>query len=286
MSRFINFALAQFSPVLADMEKNIAKHCAFIKKAIEQKADIVIFPELSLTGYALKDAAIDMAMELDDPRLEPILKLSADISIVLGCVELGPLHQIYNTQLFIEDGAIVSRHRKVYLPTYGVFEEARYFASGNRFRAFNSKLGTFGMLICEDIWHASSALVLALDGASIMLVSSAGLTRGIGHEKKPENVASWETIIKSMAITSTSYVVFCNRVGVEDGLMFWGGSEVVNPAGKCIAKASYYKEELMCAQIDMHKLKHARINTTLLSDEKLSVLIDEFSRINEKNREY
>jgi len=201
-------------------------------------------------------------------------------------VELGERYELYNTQLFFESDSLLTRHRKVYLPTYGVFEEERYFSSGNRFTAFDSKLGKLGMLICEDIWHTASGLILALDGASLLIVPSAGLTRGTTKDAKPENISAWETIIKSSAITTTSYVAFVNRVGVEDGLVFWGGSEIVQPSGQVVAKASYYDEEILFAEIDMYRLKHARLNTTLLSDEKLPVLIDELTRVHNKNKEY
>ncbi len=284
--RIIKIALGQISPVLGDLERNIEKHCNLIEEAITQKVDLIVFPELSLTGYSLKDATFDVALSKNDPKLEKIKKLSAQISIMCGMVEMGERYEFYNTNLFFEDGKLLTTHRKVYLPTYGVFEEDRYFSSGSRFHAFESKLGTFGTLICEDIWHTASGLILALDGASIILVTAAGLTRGTSKDSKPENINAWETIVKSLAISTTSYVAFVNRVGVEDGLIFWGGSELVQPNGRATAKAQYYKEELLIADIDMHILKHARLNTTLLSDEKPPILIEEFTRLHKKNKEY
>ena len=284
--RFIKIAIGQVNPVLANIDLNIEKHCSFIEQAIDEKADLIVFPELSLTGYSLKDATFDVALKKDDSKLEVLKKLSSKISISCGFVELGDRFEFYNTQLFFEKNELLTRHRKVYLPTYGVFEEERYFSSGNRFKAFNSQLARMGSLICEDIWHAASGLILALDGASVMLVTAAGLTRGTSKGIKPENITAWETIVKSLAISTTSYVIFANRVGVEDGLVFWGGSEVILPSGQTQQKAEYYKEQLLTATIDMHQLKHARLNTTLLSDEKLPVLIDEFTRIHEKNKDY
>ncbi|KAA3614161.1 MAG: hypothetical protein D8M58_18375 [Calditrichaeota bacterium] len=284
--RKIKVAIAQVNSVLADLDRNIDKHIEFIEQAISQKADLIVFPELSLTGYSLKDATFDVALAKNDPRLDRIRDLSSKISISCGIVEMGDRFEFYNTNLFFEDGKLLTTHRKVYLPTYGVFEEERYFSSGNRFHAFDSKLGKFGTLVCEDIWHTASGLILALDGASIMLVTAAGLTRGTTKDDKPENISAWETIVKSLAISTTSYVVFVNRVGVEDGLIFWGGSELVQPNGKAVGKAEYFEEELLIAEIDMHVLKHARLNTTLLSDEKLPVLIEEFTRVHKKNKDY
>ncbi len=284
--RIIKIAIGQIGPVLANLDKNIEKHCEFIEKAIAQKADLILFPELSLTGYSLKDATFDVALTKDNPRLNKIRDLSSKISISCGFAEIGDRHELYNTQLFFEDSKLLSRHRKVYLPTYGVFEEGRYFSSGNRFHAFDSKLTRMGILVCEDIWHPSSGLILALDGATVILVPAAGLTRGTNKDDKPDNIRAWETLVKSIALSTTSYTIFANRGGVEDGLVFWGGSEIVEPNGSAIAKAEYYKEELLVADIDMYKLKHARVNTTLLSDEKLPVLIEEFTRLHKQNKHY
>ncbi len=282
----IHVAMTQINTVLGDIDKNLEKHYSDINKAIEEKNDIIVFPELSLTGYSLKDAVYDVAVPANDTKFNELKKLSKHISIMAGMVELNDRYEIYNTALFFENGELLTRHRKVYLPTYGVFEEERYFSSGNRFRAFDSKFGRFGLLICEDIWHPTSGVILAQDGASVLLVSSAALTRGIDENPKPENVRTWETLLQALAITSTSYVAFANRVGVEDGLVFWGGSALIAPDGNMINRAPFFKEEMITTEIDMLKLKHARLNTTLLSDEKLPVLIDEFSRIYEKNKEY
>jgi len=141
-------------------------------------------------------------------------------------------------------------------------------------------------MICEDMWHPTSGIILAQDGASVILVSSAGIARGLDSDPLPENVQDWEALNRSLAIHTTSYMVFANRVGVEDGLMFWGGSEFNDPYGHRLQKASYFKEELLMGDIDLLKLKHARINTTLLSDEKLSVVIDELTRIQSDRKEY
>jgi predicted amidohydrolase len=200
-------------------------------------------------------------------------------------VELTEKLQAKNTQIFVEKGKIVARHRKVYLPTYGVFEEKRYFSAGDRFRAFDSSLGRFGMLICEDMWHFSSTMILAQDGASTVFCSSAGLLRSAQAKGKPDNIQVWENLNRSCAHNFTSYFIFCNRVGIEDGLVFWGGSEIIDPYGKVVIKAPYFDEVLMSGEINQKSLKHARIHTTLLSDERLELVVDELQRIVKQNRE-
>jgi predicted amidohydrolase len=282
----IKISIAQIAPVLGEIDKNISKHQEYIEKAIANKSNLVVFPELSLTGYSLKDAVYEVALHDSDKNLDIFKALSKKISIVIGLVELGEGYQFYNSTFFYEDGKLIAKHRKVYLPTYALFEEGRYFSPGTRFRSFTSKNGVMGMLICEDMWHPTSGVILAQDGASVLLVSTAGISRGIDHSEQPENVRTWEALNKSLAITTTSFILFANRVGVEDGLTFWGGSELVDPNGNRVAKAPYLKEALLETEIDPLLLKHARMSTTLLSDENISLVIDELNRINKKRKEY
>ena len=282
----LRIALAQIKPALGDLQANISKHLEYIDKAVREKADIVLFPELSLTGYSLKDAVVDVAMKHDDPQLEPLYQASKNISICLGLVELTDDFEAKNTNLFLEDGKLVARHRKVYLPTYGVYEEKRYFTPGNRFRAFDSAHGRFGMLICEDMWHTSSMGILAMDGALIVFANSAGILKGAQAQDKPDNIQIWENLNKTSAHLFTSYLVFCNRVGSEDGLMFWGGSEIINPHGKVVVKAPYFEEALVAADIDWLDLKNARIHATYLSDERLDIVGEELQRISKRAKEY
>jgi predicted amidohydrolase len=282
----LKIALAQISSKLSDVKANLNKHLDYIEKARVAGADVVLFPELSLTGYSLKDAVYDVAMHSDDAKLKPLYQASKDIGICFGLVELTDQFEAKNSNLFLEDGRMISRHRKVYLPTYGVFEEKRYFTSGNRFRAFNSKHGRFGTLICEDMWHPSSTMILALDGALAIFVNSAGVLRGVQNQPKPENIQVWENLNRTSAHIFTSYFIFCNKVGVEDGLVFWGGSEIIDPHGKQVDKAPYLEEHLLITEIDWLKIKHARIHTTLLSDERVDIVTEELQRIAIINKEY
>jgi len=282
----LTVSLAQISSRLGDVDANLEKHLEYIEKSVKENSDIIIFPELSLTGYSLKDAVYDVAMPVDDKRLDPLKEASKRINIIFGLVELTDSFEAKNTNMYLADGEVVSRHRKVYLPTYGVFEEKRYFTPGNRFRAFETSLGRFGMLICEDIWHPSSTMILALDGALAIFVNSAGLLRGVQGQKKPENIQNWENLTRTSAHVFTNYFVFCNKVGVEDGLMFWGGSEIIDPQGKEVVKAPYYDEAMVTAEIDWLKLKHARLHATMLSDERIDLVTEELARIARTAKEY
>jgi len=203
----IKISLAQVNTRLGDISYNLEKHLEFIERAKSEQADIILFPELSLTGYSLKDAVYDVALSADDDFLKPLFRASKSISICFGLVELTDTLEAKNSNFFLEDGQLRARHRKVYLPTYGVFEEKRYFTSGNRFRAFDSRHGRFGILICEDMWHSSSTMILAQDGALAIFVSSAGPLRGVQGEKKPENIQVWENLNRASAHICTSYFI-------------------------------------------------------------------------------
>jgi len=286
MTNSLKLTIAQQNCVLADVDRNLGKHYQAIEEAIEQKSQLIVFPELSLSGYFLRDAVMDVALHIDDKKLDKLRQLSEHIAIDVGLVELGNKFEFFNTQVVFYKGEIIARHRKVYLPTYSLFEEKRYFNAGTRIRAFDSPFGKIGLLICEDMWHPTSSLILAHDGASIIIVSAAGVARGINENEKPQNVQVWETLNHSMAVFTTSFIVFANRVGVEEGVTFWGGSEIIHPSGLSLVQAPYFEEFNLHAEINLLELKHARVNTQLLKEENFELLQYEFKRIAEQNKNY
>ena len=159
-------ALAQVAPALGNVEANLRMHRSAARKAAAAGADLIVFPELSLTGYLLQDLVPEVALSPEQSReIEQLRRLSRRIAIVMGFVEESEDHRFYNSALFLARGEILHSHRKVYLPTYGMFDEGREFAAGETFRAFDTPLGRFGILICEDAWHPSAAYLLARDGA-------------------------------------------------------------------------------------------------------------------------
>ncbi len=279
-------SIAQIDCVLGEIDPNLEKHYKAIEQAIDAGSELIVFPELSLTGYFLKDAVFQVALHDSDAKLNRLRELSKHIGIAVGLVELSDKYEFFNSQFLFYGGELIAKHRKVYLPTYSLFEEKRYFSEGTRMRAFDTPFGKIGMLICEDQWHPTSALIQAHDGAQVIIVSAAGVARGATQEAKPQNVVVWETLNRAIAVFTTSYIVFVNRVGVEDGVMFWGGSEVIHPGGYSLQQAEYFKEETLQVEIDLLALKHARVNTQLLKEEKFDVLLHEFARLAEQKREY
>lgn len=260
-------ALCQISPVLGDLERNLEAHLRWLDRACEAGADLVLFPELSLHGYFLRDLTQEVALPLDHPAVVEIVSRSVDCSIVFGMAEESPEHRWFNSAVFAEDGHILDVHRKVHLPDYGIFEEGRYFASGNRFETIASKHGRFGVLVCEDAWHLSSGWLQFLDGADALLLPSAGPARGIDTEgAELSSQSSWRILNAAHALFFQAWVLHCNRVGFEEGTQFWGASSVHTPFGKVAAEAVGQEEEMLLQRIDSGPLRRARMMSPLRRD--------------------
>ncbi len=277
----LEVGLAQISPILGDVQRNLTLHLEVIDRARKQGVQLLCFPELSLTGYVLRDLVPDVAMSVDEngPVMSELLSASRGLDILVGFVEEDGRHRYYVAAAYLSGGQILHVHRKVYLPTYGMFEEGRYLAQGNRFRAFDTGFGRVGVLICEDFWHMSSSYVLWLDGADLLLLTSASPGRGLSPEAALGSSRSVELINQIYATFLTSFVLHCNRVGFEDGLNFWGGSTVFGPDGKLVAQAPYFEEALLLATLDMGALRRVRIQLPLLRDERPDLLRNEMKRI-------
>lgn len=257
-------ALAQTTSILGDVKKNVQRHIELAECAIAEKADSIIFPELSLSGYTVRDLNFESAIRSGDTILDPLKTLSKKIAIVCGGIEEDERGAVYNAAFLIEDGDVCHVHRKVYLPTYGLFEEGRYFRSGCDVRSFeSSRLGRIGLLVCEDLWHPALPYVQALDDAQMIITIAASPTRlDSGDDAKssgePENYTINREHHAAYARLLGAFMVFVNRVGVEDGVNFWGGSEVVAPSGETVARAKFFDEDLVYCQIDPAQIRQAR----------------------------
>lgn len=274
-------AVAQIDPVLGDLSANVSKHVALADEAIEKGAHLIVFPELSLTGYSIKDMNWDLAVNItqNPGRLQPLIDKSRSISILAGGVEEDESFRIFNTAFFFEDGKAGVAHRKTYPPTYGMFEEMRYFTKGDTIQPVQSKLGTLGVLVCEDLWHISLPYILAEAGAQIIIALVASPTRLGGNEQELQTAVVNTENHKAYARLLSSYIVFCNRVGFEDGVNFWGGSSIVAPDGDVIASAKLFDEDMLIAQIDEHEVRRARRFSRHFLDEDPSLVLKELTRI-------
>lgn len=270
--------LAQIKPKLGCVADNLALVEGRVRQAIDQQADLILFPELALTGYFLKDLVPEVALRLDSAEILRLVELSREISIAVGFVEVTDDYRFFNSALFLEGGEIRHLHRKVYLPTYGLFDEQRYLARGDRFRAFDTRFGRMGMLICEDMWHLSASYILAMDGATTLLCLSSSPGRGIEGESLG-SAAAWQSLTSTTAMFLNCRVLYCNRVGYEDGVNFWGGSEYVTPAGVSAVRAALLEDESVTTRIEEGILRRERIFSPMLRDENLFVTMQELRRI-------
>jgi predicted amidohydrolase len=278
----LRIALAQTAPRLGDVAVNLAHHHELIAEARDAGAGLVVFPELGLTGYLLQDLAGEVAMRLDDPRLTELAAASSGLSAVVSFVEESADHRLFIVVALLEDGAIRHVHRKVHLPTYGMFDERRFFAPGDVIRAVPSRLGVgIGLAVCEDFWHLSTPQLLALDGAQILVnvSSSPGRDLAMSNEVGLGTATSWRTLMRSYAQLTTSFVVFCNRVGVDESLSFWGGSEVIGPTGATVFGAPMFDEGLFMVDVDLADVRRERISLPLLRDERPELVAREWHRL-------
>jgi predicted amidohydrolase len=275
----LTVGLAQTDSTLGDRDRNLIHHREWVERAVEAGVHLVIFPELSLTGYFLKDLVPEIAISLDGPVMNELRALSARTDIVLGAVIEEPDHRYFNASLYLSGGELVHLHRKVYLPTYGMFDEQRYLASGDRFRSFKTAYGRVGMLVCEDIWHLSSAYILGLQGVDMIICASASPGRGITTDERLGTAESYGLLCRTYAQFLTTFFLYCNRVGYEDGANYWGGSMVIGPNGDIVAQHEDADEALVIARLDLADVRRERLANPLLRDEHVELTINELRQV-------
>ncbi len=279
-------ALAQFAPRLGDVEANLKRVLELIAQAKAQQVDLAIFPELGLTGYYLKDLAPNVSARVlpNDPYLGPLLTASRELDLVIGFVEQDARYNYYIAGAYLSDGHARHVHRKVYLPTYRLFDDARFFARGDQMRAFDTRWGRMGLMICEDAWHLSTPYALWMDGADFLIDISAspgyGISTGVPDALSDPlaSATSVNAFLRAYAELLTVFVFYCNRVGVEDGISFWGGSRAHSPEGDLLAAAPQFEEALTIADIDTDALRRARLKLPTLRDEERELVRRELER--------
>lgn len=279
-------ALAQFAPRLGDVDANLATILDLTAQAQQQGAQLAIFPELALTGYYVKDLTPNVAARAsaDDARFAALLTASRALDLVIGFVEEDARHRFFISAAYLADGRVTHIHRKIYLPTYRLFDDARFFAAGDAWRAFDTRFGRMGMLICEDAWHLSSPYTLWLDGADFLIDISASPGYGV-QEKNLASAVSVDAFLRAYAELLTTYIFFCNRVGVEDGITFWGGSRVIAPNGETLAGAPEFDPALIVCEIDTDAIRRARLRLPTLRDERADLVRRELERIKKNDAE-
>ena len=278
----LRIGLGQLAPALGRVEDNFAAHEEMIDRARSAAVDLLVFPELGLTGYLLHDLNAEAAMATDDPRLTALAKRAGPMSTVVGFVERAPDEQLLIAAALMEGGQIRHVYRKAYLPNYGLFDEQRFFGAGNRLSAVDSRLGVrLGLCICEDFWHLPVPYLLALDGAQVLvnISSSPGRDVAAAVEGGLGSAESWGTIMRAYAQLTTTFVIFVNRVGVDESVTFWGGSQVIDPAGDVVFAAPLLESGLFTVEIDLDDVRRERTALPLLRDERPEFVLRQLERL-------
>lgn len=274
----LKIGIAQFSPVLGDVSKNLEIILKFISRAESEGCGLVTFPENALTGYFLRDLVTEVSQTVDGDVLGEIKSRSRKIDILLGYVEKSSNLNCYIAAGYFSSGEIVHVHRKVYLPTYGMFEDQRYFAHGERVRAFDTSFARMGMLVCEDAVHPLMLYTLAMDGACIIHVISNSPLRGL-LKNETDTLERWEETLQFYSRLYGLYIFYTNRSGFEDGIHFGGNSFVSDPEGEITARGKKGEDDFLVHTISLEEISRTRTRLPLVRDELIPLVIKELQRI-------
>jgi predicted amidohydrolase len=272
----IKLALAQISSKRENKSENLRKIEKLTLKAKEQGADLVIFPEMSLTGYVVLDQVYELAETIPGPSTEKVEALAkrTGMHIIFGMPELSEKTQatIFNTAVFVGPRGLIGKYRKMYLPTHSVFEEKRYFRPGYEAAAFQTEIGNIGLSICYDVFFPEVFRMTRLKGAQLIVCISASPAVRRGY---------FEILTTARALENTAFLAYVNLAGVEDGLQFWGGSRLVCPTGDVVAKAKYDEDDFVVCDVDFGDLRSAETFIPTLRDLRPE-LFDKLKEYSEK----
>ena len=274
-------ALAQYAPRLGEVDANFELAEGWLRRAAAEEAQLVVFPELALTGYLLSDLVPEVAIQAADPRLTALSAGAPGVLLAIGFVEESDDHRYANSAALLRDGEVLAVHRKVYLPTYGLFDEGRFTRPGDRIRTqeVGEPLGRIGLSVCEDFWHPSLPMLQAQEGASLLVNIAAGPARAPGSAAGTRAIAGWHKMQDTYALLGTVAIAFCNRVGNEEGLTFWGGSRILGADGSIVAEGPLYEEALVVGSLETDDLRMQRYQLPLLADERLELVRRELDRL-------
>jgi predicted amidohydrolase len=266
--------LYQFDPALEDVTANAGR---IADRAAGSDASLFVTPELSLTGYDIGEASSELArpVRIGQPLegAEPLA--AANPAIVAGLPEIGDNGVVYNTLALLEAGIVRFRHRKMYLPTYGMFDEGRFYGRGDSVDPFEIRGWRIGFLVCEDFWHPGLAYVLSAAGIDVLVVISAAPGRGGGIEDEGPrfaNMEGWMRLARTTAQLYGIWVALANRCGVEGGTTYGGGSLVVAPHGDVVSRASAFEETVLSVKLTRESIERARRPAAHVRDEDVRLM--------------
>ncbi|MDB4947370.1 MAG: Nitrilase/cyanide hydratase and apolipoprotein N-acyltransferase [Gemmatimonadetes bacterium] len=284
----LRIRIEQTAPVLGDPAANLAVIARAQADAAADGVDLLVTPELSVTGYDVRDRVHALAVSAG-PESEMFGQFADGPDVVLGMIEQGPGFVPYNAAVHLRGGRVLHRHRKVYLPTYGMFDEGRWFGRGGRARTYDAGGGwCVGLLVCEDLWHPALAWLLASAGANLLVVQSAAAGRGAmeggANGGRFASWGAWEHLARAAAVAYGVYVVLANRAGVEGPCVFAGGSMIVGPDGGVIARGAEAAEDRVTADLSIDAVAAARRPYSHLRDDDPHLVAREIAAMLEARR--
>lgn len=268
----------QFSPILGDISKNLDFHLERIAEAIEDGVELIIFPELSLSGYHLKDIVYEVSLNSDSKEVRELKKISQNIDVIVGAPYEEIPGIIYNSAIYFSGGKIVHIHRKVQLPNFGMFQEEMIFKPGREFKIFSIKGFNVGILICREILFPINAYLYYLQYSDFLI----GISNSPHRALKEDGFASlklWETLGYVYSVFYHQNYLFVNRCGYEDGVGFAGGSFLARPGMGIVEKLVYFDSGILNIEINNEEVRRARFSGNYLRDEKPEVVFNELKRI-------
>ena len=271
----VSLLLAQTGPKLGNKERNLRQISEQASKARKKNVDLLVFPELHLTGYTMRDEVSHMAEPIPGPSTRKVASIAKEhgVHIIFGMPEESEVKGvIHNAAVLMGPKGLIGRYRKIHLPTHSVFEERRYYRPGQEAPVFKTAIGTVALSICYDLYFPELTRLQALQGAQLVVCISAspGLRRRF-----------FEGFCLSRAMENAVYLAYVNRVGIEEGLQFWGGSRVIAPSGSVLAQCKYDVEEFQICKVDLDEVSRARAFIPTIKDLEPGL----FDQLRTKSRE-
>lgn len=274
----IRVAAAQIDVGLCEVEANLDKHLAWIERARGEGVELLVFPELSLTGYKVGSRGYQMGLDAQSPVLRRIADAAGDMAVVVGFIEEGYAAQFYCAAAYIEGGATRFVHRKLNLANYGAMEEAKFFAPGRYLETVAIKQPFSGaILLCADTWNPALVHLAALHGATLLIVpTNSSLDAESKDFSKP---GKWNIALQFYSGMYGLPIVFANRIGEEAGHRFWGGSRILDPHGEIVAKVDDDSETLIVGELSYDAVRKARFELPTVRDSNLALVQREVNRL-------
>lgn len=275
--RKLRVGAAQFASEIGDVDANMDRHLDWIAQGHEAGLDLLVMPELSLTGHYGPERLLESAMRRNDPRLKRLAEAAGDMAVVLGFIEEGTAAQFYNASALVQNGRMRHLHRKVNLPTYGKLEEGKYYASGRFVETYSlDDDWCAGLLICADIWNPALVHLSFLHGATLLMCPVSSGVEAVGVDF--DNPGGWALTMRFYSMMYGAPSIMVNRTGVERDLTFWGGSRILDPFGRELAVAGS-EEELIVAELNFNEVRRARHLLPTVRDSNISLVMRETNRL-------